>query len=104
MAVELSKLYDELRVYKVSGSDNCYIFRHEYRDLSIKSYKWHLIVSLREVDKMGNVLSQKDVFDCKNYTRDSNQRRFYKFLLENNYSLELMSRQQSFLTKDKLNV
>lgn len=91
MSLELSKLKKEIRIYQIVSTSE-YVIRTTYRDMNISSYKWVLEVSYSSCP-------DSVIFQVKNYTRDTLQRRFKEWKDSQGFILELVEVRQYFLPK-----
>lgn len=99
MSLELTKLKSENMIYKVEGDPYKKVFRRVWRDMSIKSYKWRLTISILSYSEDFSEEFMKVVFECKNYTRDTLTRRFKEWRESYASSLKLEKFEQFFFTE-----
>lgn len=99
MSLELTNLKSENMIYQVVGDSYTKVLRRVWRDMSIKSYKWRLKISIISYELDFSEEFERVVFECKNYTRDTLSRRFKEWREAYSSSLKLEKVEQFFFTE-----
>lgn len=99
MSLELTKLKSENMIYQIVGDPYTKVVRRIWRDMTIKSYKWRLKVSILSYEEDFSESYERVVFECKNYTRDTLSRRFREWRENYQTPLKLVRVEQNFFTE-----